>query len=478
MADHNETYQNPLIHRYATTEMARIFSDQRRYTTWRRLWIALAKASRKAGANISGEQIAAMEAVLEDVPFARVRELEKELRHDVMAHIHAFGEQAPLARPIIHLGATSCFVTDNADLVLLRDGMRLLLQRLVNTMAALGVFAREYRECATLGFTHFQPAQPVTVGKRACLWLYDLTLDLADLERQIHDLPFRGVKGTTGTQASFLALFDNDSEKVRMVDRMVAEEMGFSLTTPVSGQTYTRKLDYRILTVLSGMAQSAGKFANDLRLLQSMGEMEEPFQSKQVGSSAMPYKRNPMRTERMTSLARFVISLTPNTAATAATQWFERTLDDSANRRIVIPEAFLAVDGIFNLYQNVAGNMVVHTGMINRHLDLWLPFMLSENLLMEGVRQGGDRQDLHERIRQHARRAADKIHEGALENELLDYIREDSAFSGIKTDEAFTDAKKLTGRAAVQVDEFLASEINPILERLSGFLGGEATVEV
>lgn len=456
-------YQNPLLERYASKEMSYIFSPEFKFRTWRSLWVALAKAEKQLGLDITDEQISELEAKKDDINYEVAWRKEKELRHDVMAHIHAYGEQCPKARPIIHLGATSAFVGDNTELLQMREGMKRLKLLIVNVMRRLAAFAQEYASLPTLGFTHFQPAQPTTVGKRATLWLQDLVLDYEDLARRLAILPFRGAKGVTGTQASFVRIFGEDKEKVRRLDRLVATEMGFDSVLAVTGQTYTRKIDCQVLDVLSGIGQSASKFATDIRLLSHLREMEEPFEEEQVGSSAMPYKRNPMRCERMTSLARYLIHLTHTAQSTAATQWLERTLDDSAARRMVIPEAFLACDAILSIYLNVAGGMKVHAEMIRRRLERELPFMATENILMEGVKRGGDRQTLHEKIRGYAWRAATEVKAGG-ENALLEMIANDPSFKmSLGEIREMLDPAQFVGRAPQQVEEFLNDVVEPIL---------------
>jgi adenylosuccinate lyase len=457
----NNQYDNPLIGRYASAEMSRLWSPQRKFATWRRLWIALAEAEAELGLAITPEQIAEMKAHVDDIDFETAREHEKRLRHDGMAHIHAFGDVCPAARPIIHLGATSCFVTDNTDLLLLREALELVRDRLVAVIDRLATFAQRHRGLACLAFTHFQPAQPTTIGKRACLWAYDLALDLAELEHRVPALKALGSKGTTGTQASFLELFGGNHEKVRLLERLVCEKIGFGASYPVTGQTYPRKVDSQVLAVLSGIAQSAHKMATDLRLLQHRKEVEEPFEKEQVGSSAMAYKRNPMRAERMCSLARFVMGLESSAAATAATQWLERTLDDSAVRRLVLPQAFLAADAILILYQNIAEGLVVYPQVIANHLEAELPFMATENILMAAVAAGGDRQELHERIRRHSQAAAAMVKQQGAPTDLLARLAADSAFSAVDL-EAALDPRKHVGRAPEQVDEFLRDVITPI----------------
>jgi adenylosuccinate lyase len=462
----DDRYTNPLTERYASAEMSRIFSPASKFGTLRRLWLALAEAQQELGLPIPDAALAALREHLDDFDLARAAELERELRHDVMAHVHHLGEQAPEARAILHLGATSAYVGDNTDLIQHRDALGLVRTRLVRAVAALAAFAREHRDLATLGFTHFQPAQPTTVGKRATLWIQDLLLDLEEIEFRLASLRFRGVRGTTGTQASFLDLFDGDHRKVERLNRLVAEKMGFPLVYGVTGQTYTRKTDYAFLSTLAGVAQSASKFAHDIRLLSHLKEVEEPFEKQQIGSSAMPYKRNPMRTERISALARHAIALVLNPAFTAATQWFERTLDDSANKRIAVPEAYLTVDAVLLLTHNVASGMVVYPQMIRRRLMEELPFMATENLMMRAARRGGDRQDLHERVREHAVAAGRRIKQEGLDNDLLDRIAADPAF-GVTRGELEEDLRPelYVGRAPQQVDEFLAEWVDPVLER-------------
>src|SRR5262245_52327787 len=444
--------------------MARLWSPQVKFSTWRRLWVALAEAQRALGLAITEEQVAALRGQVESIDFEAAERYERRFRHDVMAHVHALGDAAPMARPIIHLGATSCFVTDNADLIATRQALGIVRDKTVAAIDALAVFAERYKGLPCLGYTHFQPAQLVTVGKRATLWCYELVLDLRELERRIDELKFLGVKGTTGTQASFLELFGGDDAKVEALDRMVAEAFGFDETYPVSGQTYCRKVDTQVLGALAGIAESAHRFGNDLRLLAHERELEEPFESEQIGSSAMAYKRNPMRAERMCSLGRFVLALPPAAGQTAATQWLERTLDDSAVRRLTLPQAFLAVDAILNLYLNVVPGFVVHPAVIARHVAEELPFMATENLLMAAVQAGGDRQDLHERIRVHAIGAADRLKGGAADNDLLGRIKADSAFPPLDLDDVL-DPRRYIGRSVRQVEEFLAREVEPIRRR-------------
>ncbi|MCG8449021.1 MAG: adenylosuccinate lyase [Pirellulales bacterium] len=460
-------YENPLISRYASEAMSRLFSPQHKHSTWRRLWVALAEAEAELGLPITAEQIEQLRTHVDDIDFAAASEYERKLRHDVMAHVHAYGDQCPDARPIIHLGATSCFVTDNTDLILLREALELVCTKVASVIDALGKFAAGYRDLPTLGFTHLQPAQPTTVGRRACLWAYDLALDLAELEHRLASLRARSTKGTTGTQASFLELFDGDHDKVRKLEELVAQKMGFDSTYTVTGQTYSRKIDAQVVDALAGVATSAHKAASDLRILAHRKEIEEPFEKNQIGSSAMAYKRNPMRSERICGLARFVMSLQSSTAATLATQWMERTLDDSSNRRLVIPQAFLAVDAVLILYQNVASGLVVYPEVIARNLQEELPFMATENILMAAVATGGDRQDLHERIRQHSQDAAAEVKQHGRPNDLLDRLAGDEAFAGVDL-EATVDAAKLTGRSAEQVDEFLTEVVEPIRQQYAG----------
>lgn len=459
-----DTYETPLASRYASKAMQQLFSPDMKFTTWRRLWIALAEAEQALGLPITDGQITEMKAHVDTIDYEAADRHEAIVRHDVMAHVHAFGEQCPLARPIIHLGATSCYVGDNTDLIILVEGLKLIRRQIVGVLRRLARFAYTYRELPTLGFTHFQPAQLVTVGKRATLWMNDLVMDLEDLDYVLASIRFLGSKGTTGTQASFMSLLDGDEGKVRKLDHMVAEKMGFSAVYPVSGQTYSRKVDARVLAVLSGIAQSAHKFSNDLRLLQHLKEIEEPFEKGQIGSSAMAYKRNPMRSERIAALSRHVIANALNPAMTAAEQWFERTLDDSANKRLAVPEAFLATDAILTLYLNVSGGLVVYPKVIARHINDELPFMATENILMAAVKRGGDRQDLHERIRQHAMAAGSRIKVDGLSNDLLDRIAADAAF-GLHADaiDDLLDANAYIGRSVGQVVEFLKEVVEPIL---------------
>lgn len=469
----SDVYDNPLIGRYASREMCQLWSPQTKHSTWRSLWLALAESQRELGLDITDEQLNEMRAHLTDIDFERAAHHEKELRHDVMAHIHAWGDICPVARPIIHLGATSCYVTDNTDLILMRRALEMLRARLVSTIDRLARFAAEYRDLPCLGFTHLQPAQPVTVGKRATLWCYDLVLDLEELEYRITSLRMRGAKGTTGTQATFLTLFEGDHAAVDALDQRVCEKMGFARAYNVTGQTYTRKVDSQVIDTLGGISQSAHKAGSDLRLLQSRKEIEEPIESKQIGSSAMAYKRNPMRAERMCGLARFVMSLGSSAAQTTATQWMERTLDDSANRRLTIPQAFLAVDAILILYRNVVDGLIVYPQVIARHLHEELPFMATEEILMAGVRAGGDRQELHERIRVHSREAARVVKELGQPNDLLQRLQSDPAFATVDLSSTL-DARRFVGRAPEQVDAFVAQVIDPIRARYASDLNQAA----
>ncbi|AEM73195.1 adenylosuccinate lyase [Caldicellulosiruptor acetigenus] len=475
----NDIYETPLNSRYASDEMKRLFSNDTRFKLWRKLWIALAEAQKELGLDITDEQIEEMKRYAEDINYEVARQKEKELRHDVMAHIHAFGEQAKKARPIIHLGATSCFVTDNADIIIMYEALKLIRKKLVNCINVLSEFALKYKDMPTLGFTHFQPAQLTTVGKRAMLWVQDLVMDLEFLEYVMEHTYLRGVKGTTGTQASFMVLFNGDEEKVKMLDKLVCKKMGFEKSFPLTSQTYPRKYDFLVLSVLASIAQSSYKFANDIRLLQHLKEIEEPFEKTQVGSSAMAYKRNPMRSERICALARYVMVNIQNPLFTASVQWLERTLDDSANRRISIPEAFLAVDAILNLYHNVASGLVVYERMIERHIQQELPFMATENILMEAVKRGGDRQDLHERIRRYSMEAGRNVKEFGKENNLIELISNDPSFKLSKEEiEAILDPKKFVGRAPSQVQEYYDEYVKPILERYKDELGFESQVNL
>jgi adenylosuccinate lyase len=459
-----ETYSSPLADRYASREMLAVWSSRNRYGHWRRLWLALAEAERELGVDIPADAIAQMREHLDDIDFDAVAAYEKRYRHDVMAHIHAFGDVAPAAKKFIHFGATSAFVTDNADLILMRQGMTILRSRIVDVLRGLGEFAKKWAKEPTLGSTHLQAAQPTTVGKRATLWMQDLVLDLVDIDNRIATLPCRGVKGTTGTQASFLEIFGGDHAKVRQLERMVTEKIGFRAAIPVSGQTYTRKLDAQILGVVAGIASSGSKFSGDIRVLQAFGEMEEPFEEEQVGSSAMAYKRNPMRSERIASLARFVMLLEPNANLTHSVQFFERTLDDSANRRLSIPESFLATEAILLLMGNIVAGLEVHPARIRLRLMDELPFMATEELIVHAVKAGGDRQDIHERIRRHSVAAAHAIKHEGKPNDLLDRLAADKAFKGSIDDlRATLDPSRFVGRAPEQVEEFLSEVVTPLL---------------
>jgi adenylosuccinate lyase len=466
----HDVYQNPLNTRYASREMSAIWSDQRKHTTWRRLWVALAEAERELGLAITADQVAELRAHIDDIDFARAGEYERQLRHDVMAHVHAYREQCPTAGGIIHLGATSCYVTDNAELTQIRDGLQIIRARLVQAIDALATFAVTHRDLPCLGFTHLQPAQPTTVGKRATLWCYDLVLDLEEIEHRRATLKFRGVKGTTGTQASFLQLFGGDHGKVEALDQLVTQKMGFAATYAVTGQTYSRKVDAQVLAALSGVGQSAHKAGTDLRLLQSRKEIEEPFEEKQIGSSAMAYKRNPMRAERMCALARFAMSLAANGDQTAATQWMERTLDDSANRRLSLPQSFLAIDAVLILYASIARGLVVYPRVIAQHLADELPFMATEEVLMSGVQAGGDRQELHERIRVHSQAAARQVKEQGAANDLLSRLAADPAFAKVDLTGAL-DPRRYFGRAPEQVDAYIANVVEPIRTKYLDDLG-------
>ncbi len=460
------TYESPLNSRYASEQMQFLFSPDMKFKTWRKLWIALAEAEKELGLNITEEQIEELKRNKDNINYDVAEKKEKEFRHDVMAHVHAYGEQCPSAKGIIHLGATSCYVGDNTDIIVMTEGLKLVKSKLLSVIKKLSEFASEYKDMPTLGFTHYQPAQLVTVGKRACLWLQDLIIDMEDLGHVLENMKLLGSKGTTGTQASFLNLFEGNHEKVKKLEKLIAEKMGFKSVFAVSGQTYTRKLDSRVLNVLSGIAQSAYKFSNDIRLLQSMKEIEEPFEEKQIGSSAMAYKRNPMRSERISSLARYVIADAINPAITASTQWFERTLDDSANKRISIPEAFLSVDAILNIYINVAGGLVVYPKVINKHVMEELPFMATENIMMEAVKRGGDRQELHERIRVHSMEAGKQVKVEGKKNDLIERIAADSLF-GLSLEEINEVLKpeNYIGRSIQQVEEFIKENVQPVLDQ-------------
>ena len=469
MANNKDSYISPLSTRYASAEMQHIFSENFKFRTWRRLWIALARAEQALGLDITDEQIAEMEAHKDDIDYATAEAREREVRHDVMAHVYAFGKQCPKAEPIIHLGATSCYVGDNTDVIILREASQLVLRKAAQVLRNLAAFAEQYKALPCLAYTHLQPAQLTTVGKRATLWMYELTQDIENLEFQLGRLRLLGSKGTTGTQASFMELFAGDEEKVRRLEQLIAEDMGFAACVPVSGQTYSRKIDAYFLSVLSGFAQSAYKFSNDLRLLQSFEEMEEPFEAHQIGSSAMPYKRNPMRSERISSLARYVIADSINPAMTAGTQWFERTLDDSANKRISVSEAFLAVDAILNIYINITQGLVVYDRVVTRRVMEKLPFMATENIMMESVKRGGNRQELHEALRVHSHAAARRVKLEGGANDLIDRIAADPLFP-LSREEIVSqlDPALYIGRSVSQVEEFLRGVAQPILDRYSG----------
>lgn len=474
-----DKYQSPLSERYASKEMQYIFSPDMKFCTWRKLWIALAETERELGLPITQEQIDELKAHAEDINYDVAKEREKLVRHDVMSHVYAYGEQCPAAKGIIHLGATSCYVGDNTDIIIMTEGLRLVRKKLINVMAELAKFSDTYKSQPTLAFTHFQPAQPTTVGKRATLWLQELCLDLEDLDHVLNSMKLLGSKGTTGTQASFLELFEGNHELCRRADQMIAKKMGYDSCYPVSGQTYSRKIDTRVLNVLAGIAQSAHKFSNDIRLLQHLKEVEEPFEKNQIGSSAMAYKRNPMRSERIASLSNYVMSDVMNPMLVAATQWFERTLDDSANKRLSIPEGFLAVDGILDLYLNVVDGLVVYPKVIEKHFMAELPFMATENIMMDAVKAGGDRQELHERIRTLSMEAGRNVKEKGLENNLLELIAADPAF-GLSLEELqkTMEPSRYVGRAPQQVDEFLREVVEPILEANKEVLGMTAEITV
>ncbi|MBO4374072.1 MAG: adenylosuccinate lyase [Lachnospiraceae bacterium] len=478
MAD-TDRYISPLSERYASYEMQNIFSQDRKFTTWRKLWIALAEAEKELGLDITDEQIDELKSHRDDINYDTAREREKVVRHDVMSHVYAYGVQCPKAAGIIHLGATSCYVGDNTDIIIMADALKLTKTKLVNVIDKLSSFAEKYRDMPTLAFTHFQPAQPTTVGKRATLWIQDFIMDLEDLEYVLGSLKLLGSKGTTGTQASFLKLFDGDQKKVDALDGMIAEKMGFDECYAVSGQTYSRKVDLRVMNVLSGIAASAHKMSNDIRLLQHLKEVEEPFEKSQIGSSAMAYKRNPMRSERIASLARYVMIDTLNPAITASVQWFERTLDDSANKRLSIPEGFLATDGILDLCMNVADGLVVNKKVIEKRLMQELPFMATENIMMDCTKKGGNRQEIHERIREHSMEAALHVKRDGLDNDLLQMIADDDSF-GVTYEELVEnlDPKKYVGCAPHQVERFLDEKVKDVLEKNKDILGAKAEIKV
>ncbi|MBE0535529.1 MAG: adenylosuccinate lyase [Phycisphaerae bacterium] len=477
MAKDMNTYVSPLVERNASKEMTRLFSPQKKFSTWRRLWMELARAQQRLGLDITQAQIDEMAAHLDDIDYQKAAAFEKTFRHDVMAHVYTFGEAAPNAAPIIHLGATSCYVGDNADLMILREGLEIIAGKVACVIDLLGRFADTHRALPTLGFTHYQPAQLTTVGKRAALWAYEFVMDIAEIEHRIATMPFRGVKGTTGTQASFLALFDGDHEKVKRLDEMVAAACGFESRCAVTGQTYPRKIDTMAVNTLALVAQSAHKMCNDIRLLANLKEVEEPFEQSQIGSSAMAYKRNPMRCERTTALSRLVLSLASSPAMTASEQWLERTLDDSANRRVVLAEAFLATDGILEILINVAGGLVVYPMVIAAHVEAELPFMATENILMAAVQAGGNRQDLHEKIRVHSHAAAAQVKLHGKPNDLIERLNADAVFA--KVDMATVlDAKAYIGRAPQQVDEFIAEHVAPIRKQYSAQLDKKVDLKV
>ena len=476
MSDNMDRYVSPLSERYASREMQYIFSPDMKFRTWRRLWIALAETEKELGLPITEEQIAELKAHAEDINYEVAKAREKEVRHDVMSHVYAYGVQCPKAKGIIHLGATSCYVGDNTDIIVMTEALKLVKKKLVNVLAELASFAGKYKDLPTLAFTHFQPAQPTTVGKRATLWMQEFYLDLEDLDYVLSTMKLLGSKGTTGTQASFLELFDGDMDKVNALDPMIAEKMGFQACYPVSGQTYSRKIDTRVLNVLAGIAASATKMSNDIRLLQHLKEVEEPFEKNQIGSSAMAYKRNPMRSERIASLSRYVIADALNPAITSATQWFERTLDDSANKRLSVPEAFLAVDAILNIMENVASGLIVHPKVIEKHVLEELPFMASENIMMDAVKRGGNRQELHERIRVLSQEAGRNVKDLGLSNNLIDLIAADPAFGMTKEElSAHMEPSAYIGRCPQQVEEFLKECVAPVLERYQDALTDKET---
>ena len=474
-----DRYVSPLSERYASKEMQYVFSPDKKFKTWRRLWIALAETEKELGLSITQEQIDELKAHAEDINYEVAKEREKVVRHDVMSHVYAYGQQCPKAKGIIHLGATSCYVGDNTDIIVMSEALEIVRKKLINVIAELAKFANNYKNQPTLAFTHFQPAQPTTVGKRATLWMQEFLMDLQDLEYVKSTLKLLGSKGTTGTQASFLELFDGDQEKIDQIDPMIAKKLGFGACYPVSGQTYSRKVDTRVLNVLAGIAASAHKFSNDIRLLQHLKEVEEPFEKTQIGSSAMAYKRNPMRSERIASLSRYVMIDALNPAITSATQWFERTLDDSANKRLSIPEGFLAIDGILDLCLNVVDGLVVYPKVIEKRLMSELPFMATENIMMDAVKAGGDRQELHERIRELSMEAGRNVKEKGLDNNLLDLIAADPAF-GLNEEELkkTMDPAKYVGRAPLQVENFLKKVVDPVLEANKDVLGMTAEINV
>ena len=473
------SYESPFCTRYASEEMQYIFSADKKFTTWRRLWVALARAEMKLGLPVTEAQVKQLEENIDNIDYDMAAAREKEVRHDVMAHVYTYGQACPDAKGIIHLGATSCYVGDNTDVIIMRDALQVIRRKLINVIAQLSDFAMKYKDMPALAYTHLQPAQLTTVGKRATLWTNELLMDLKEIERRISDLQLLGSKGTTGTQASFMELFEGDTDKIKQLEKMIAEEMGFESCVPVSGQTYSRKVDSFVVNALAGIAQSCSKFSNDMRILQSFKEMEEPFEKSQIGSSAMAYKRNPMRSERITSLSRYLMVDVLNPAFTAGTQWFERTLDDSANKRLSVPEGFLAVDGILDLYLNVVDGLVVYDKVIIKHMMAELPFMATENIMMDAVKAGGDRQELHERIRELSMIAGKRVKQEGLDNNLLELIADDPMF-GVTLEElqAKLDPIKYVGRSREQVDEYLADVIKPILDDNSDILGLTAQINV
>ncbi|MCI7147568.1 MAG: adenylosuccinate lyase [Firmicutes bacterium] len=475
----NGVYENPLCTRYAGEEMKRIFSADNKFSTWRKLWVALAESEKELGLNITDSQIAQMKEHIYDIDYDRAAEYESRFRHDVMAHVHTYGEACPLAKPVIHLGATSCYVGDNTDIILMKEAMLRIKTLLVSTIAVIGDFAEKYKDVPTLAFTHFQAAQPTTVGKRACLWAQDLIMDLEHLDFVLDSLKLLGCKGTTGTGASFLELFEGDGEKVKKLEKLIAKKMGFEACVSVSGQTYSRKTDYFVMSVLSGIAQSASKFANDIRLLSHLKEFDEPFESGQIGSSAMAYKRNPMRSERICALARYVMTDSLNPAITAATQWLERSLDDSANKRISIPEGFLATDGILNLYMNIISGGTIYPYVTRKHLNEELPFMATENIIMYCTRKGGDRQELHEAVREISVEVTKRIKLEGCDNDLLERILNDKRFDLTEHElNKIMDINNFVGLAPQQAEEFIENNIKPVLKKNSDFLGAEAQINV
>lgn len=475
----NGVYENPLCTRYAGEEMKRIFSADNKFSTWRKLWVALAESEKELGLDITDSQIAQMKEHIYDIDYDRAAEYESRFRHDVMAHVHTYGEACPLAKPVIHLGATSCYVGDNTDMILMKEAMLRIKTLLVSTIAVIGDFAEKYKDVPTLAFTHFQAAQPTTVGKRACLWAQDLIMDLEHLDFVLDSLKLLGCKGTTGTGASFLELFEGDGEKVKKLEKLIAKKMGFEACVSVSGQTYSRKTDYFVMSVLSGIAQSASKFANDIRLLSHLKEFDEPFESGQIGSSAMAYKRNPMRSERICALARYVMTDSLNPAITAATQWLERSLDDSANKRISIPEGFLATDGILNLYMNIISGGTIYPYVTRKHLNEELPFMATENIIMYCTRKGGDRQELHEAVREISVEVTKRIKLEGCDNDLLERIINDKRFDLTEHElNKIMDINNFVGLAPQQAEEFIENNIKPVLKKNSDFLGAEAQINV